>query len=419
MDADVSLTNQSQTSRRQWLAQLAGGLAASSIVAGCAKVAPEPSDQEPKAPRGSAAKADQPIKTRQHDVPESLKARLELAIRHAFERDLAVSNAFWTSFHGVLAFGPRCQLVDRRNGGQVAALDYMLAGQFERGFIRGLRFLPTPHGLDVGMGPTFVGQGHQDQFVAILAQWDIPADRAVIVGGKRFTVIDFVKEIQAHVRLNQELSWSIIAIGWYMGTNSRWTNQFGEHLHYEALVEAELNATIDKAACGGTHRLYGLTWAYHMYRRNGGKMTPMWKRVEAHLEKYADLAKKYQSSDGSFSTNYFRALGTDQSPRERLNSSGHTLEWLSTSLNDEQLREPWVQRAVSAVSLMFLDIQSMPMESGALYHAAHGLVIYHSRVYGKGQLDHILGREPKAGEIIPPSAVPVPPPVDETKLSAK
>ncbi|QDU61388.1 hypothetical protein Pan216_22440 [Planctomycetes bacterium Pan216] len=313
---------------------------------------------------------------------DPLKTRIETAIDLARSRDLLTTNAFWTVFHGVLAFGPGLALRTPDAEEYVPALDYILSGRNDLGRIRGLGFIPTESGLDVQMGPTFIGQGHQDQFVAICAQWDLAPDQPVIVHGKAYTIMDFVREIQAHARLGQELSWSIIAISHYVGTDASWTNRAGEKLTFDDLVRSELDATIDKAACGGTHRLYGLTLALNEHRRRGGKMTPLWKEVDAKVREHIALARQYQGADGNFSTNYFRGPGTTADAKDRMNSSGHTLEWLSIALTDEQLQEPWMQDAAGAMALMFLEYQSQPMESGALYHALHGLTIYYDRVYG-------------------------------------
>lgn len=52
------------------------------------------------------------------------------------------------------------------------------------------------------------------------------------------------------------------------------------------------------------------------------------------------------------------------------------------SLSHDELQEPWMQNAANALSMMFLETQSVPIESGALYHAAHGLILYYERIYG-------------------------------------
>lgn len=354
---------------------------------GCAPTA----DDVPEAQVETSTPKDAPTASETPEVPKSLKERVKLAIDLVRQRDLRTHNAFWTVFHGILAFGDGLALLDDQTGDHINAVDYILAGNYDRGQIRGMRFTPTPNGLEVQMGPTYVGQGHQDQFVAILAQWDVPIDRKVIVYQHEYTVRDFVTQIQADARIGAELSWTIIVLGKYLETD-KWTNSAGETLTYEDLIRSELDNTIDKAACGGTHRLIGLTWAYHHHLSKGNEETPLWQEVRAKLDRHIELAKENQNPDGSFSTNYFRNQATSPDAQQRLNSCGHTFEWLSSVLSEKQLKEQWMQDAAHALAMMFLEIQSEPMESGALYHAAHGLVIYYERVFGWDAIENQAAR---------------------------
>ena len=116
-------------------------------------------------------------------------------------------------------------------------------------------FIPTPWGLDVQMGPTYVGQGHQDQLIGYLVQCGLKPDRKVIAYGKEYTVMDFVRHSKMNVRVGQELSWSIIMLGEFDGTDSTWTNRFGEKIAFTDLIRSEINAPVVGAACGGTHQI--------------------------------------------------------------------------------------------------------------------------------------------------------------------
>ena len=48
----------------------------------------------------------------------------------------------------------------------------------------------------------------------------------------------------------------------------------------------------------------------------------------------------------------------------------------------ERLADPWVARATAYLCKLFRQTQDIALECGALYHAAHGLVLYRERVYG-------------------------------------
>lgn len=314
-------------------------------------------------------------------APTILKDRVKLAIEHVRRRDLLVSNAFWTIFHGVLAFGPGQTLYNPKTGVRVNAMDYIFDGRFDQGEIRGLTFIPTRFGLDVQMGPTYVGQGHQDQLIGYLVQCGLKKDRKVVVYGKDYTVMDLVNQAMMRARVGQELSWTIIPICEYLGSDASWTNMHGEKISLADLVRSEVNANVEDAACGGTHRLEGLTWCLHTHLRRGGKKEGVWKDVDDHLVKYQKKSRELQNPDGSFSTDYFKGPGADTDPQRRIGTTGHILEFLSMSLSDQEIKAEWVQKSADKLAMLFLENQSLPIESGALYHSVHGLVLFYARTF--------------------------------------
>lgn len=356
------------------------------VCAGCAPVDP---DEKPL--RKAEASGTQVFSAASLPVPPSesvatvgndklLKERIEAAIAQVRQRDLLLTNGFWTVFHGILGLGPSLTLKHPLLGIQVNAVDYICKGEE----LRGLRFIPTAYGVDVENGEQFVSQGHQDQFIAEMAQCNLPADKEFLIHGKKYHFMDFVRHSQMRARVNadQELSWTIIVVGQYLGTDISWTNSYGEKLRFEDLVRYEVHANVEQAACGGTHRLFGLQWVYNLHLRNGGKADGVWKDLVDEQKKYQEIARKYQNADGSFSTDFFRGPGNAPDMQLRMNTTGHILEWLAYSLPESELRREWVVRAVNRLALMFLEIQNQSMESGTLYHAAHGLRIYYERVFG-------------------------------------
>jgi hypothetical protein len=324
---------------------------------------------------------------------QALQQRVGAAIENVRRRDLLVTYSFWTVFHGILGLGPDAELVDPAQGKRFNAVEYIRNG----GKILGMEFVPTDHGLEVPFVKQFPGQGHQDQFVAEMTQQGLPLDTQFIVDGKNYTFRDFVKQsqMQTSVTGKQELDWALIVIGENLGTDASWTNKYGEKLSFEDVVRYELTKPIEKAACGGTHRLFGLSWAYHTHMHRGGKKTDIWNQVAAHTAKYQKMAKDYQNPDGSFSTNYFVGKGNVRKDDLRISTTGHVLEWLSLSLTDEELRQPWMQQAAGELAVLILNNRDEPIESGGLYHATHALILYHTRVMG-----------PIAGHHAPPCPPP-------------
>jgi hypothetical protein len=309
-----------------------------------------------------------------------LKTRIETVINQVRQRELLLNNCFWTVFHGILGLGPSFELKHPLLGVHVNAIDYICGGEE----LRGLHFIPTEYGVDVENGVQFISQGHQDQFIAEMAQCGMAADKPFIVEGKKYHLMDFVRHSQMRARVGQELSWTIVVLGQYLGTDITWTNSHGEKLRFEDLVRSEVDADVKQAACGGTHRLFGLNWVYNLHLRKGGKTEGVWKDLVEEQKNYQRLAKKYQNADGSFSTEFFRGTGNAGDMQLRMNTTGHILEWLAYSLPESELRADWIERAVNRLVLMFLEIQNQPMEGGTMYHAVHGLRIYYERRFGDG-----------------------------------
>ncbi len=346
----------------------------------------------PPAPPVDATKKDAPNPVesipKPPETPDDVKVRIDAALEQVRSRDLLTTNAFWTVFHGILGSGlERTTLTNPDTRKKINAIEHICAG----GAIRGLQFLPTPHGLDVltaapdDIKQQGIAQGHQDQFIAEMAQWGMPRDRKFKVGGGDHTFEDFIRhaKMRASVKDKQELSWAIIIIAQYYGTDHAWTNAAGEKLTFDDVVRYERDASINDAACGGTHRLFGLTWAYHLHRKNGGKKTELWAGVAAKIDEHKQLARSFQSPDRTLSTDYFKGPDRKPDPHLRIGTTGHVVEWLALAMTDDELKSMWMQEAVNALAMTILDMRNDPVDSGALYHAAHGLQLYHDRVFGK------------------------------------
>jgi hypothetical protein len=56
------------------------------------------------------------------------------------------------------------------------------------------------------------------------------------------------------------------------------------------------------------------------------------------------------------------------------------LEVLALSLDDERLAESWVRRAAERLVSLMEQTADLDVECGGLYHAAHGLALYRSRI---------------------------------------
>lgn len=338
-----------------------------------------------------------PIKPAALNVPaapavadEALRDRLDAVLNHTLEaRPLNLKDhAAWQIIHGALCFGKSFPVLN--DDKIVSALDYALAGGEMKGWImaRGdlLDAEKQRYGVRSLMAETADGggQGHVDQWLGYLADIGMKLDQKIVVEGHEQTLADFVEQVERDVHRNpkREYSWTLMALTAYRPTNHKWIAGDGNEWSIEKLLEIELEHEIDDSPCGGSHRLVGLTMARNRHLAAGGKLEGVWKQVDDAIRFNWDRAKQSANPDGSLSCNYFVRPGTNADMNDWLSSAGHVLEFVVLAADEEQLKEPWVTQAVGKMTTMFETMKTVPIECGALYHAAHGLLVYRQRIYG-------------------------------------
>ena len=119
------------------------------------------------------------------DVPDKqLQDMVDDALRHTFnERQLNLDvNAAWQILHGALPFGMRFEV---QNGDtSVPAMQWVLDGNQMKGWTlrHGSKDLPGGRrGLKMVMEPgTKTGQGHEDQWLAVMSQCGLPKEEKIV-----------------------------------------------------------------------------------------------------------------------------------------------------------------------------------------------------------------------------------------------
>jgi hypothetical protein len=316
----------------------------------------------------------------------ALCERIDAVLAHARDNrrlDASVHGA-WQVVHGILAFGRDFPL--QHDGTDSAALDYLLDG----GRLTGWNLRTGSPGvialLEEGSN---TGQGHPDQWLGYLShcgRHGIPRDTKLVVGKKTFTVNDLLMQAQADIRPGQEATWTLMALSAYLPPDATWTASDGSKWSTERVVEMEADADIVSSACGGAHRLYGLVAALKKHLAATGRtpeqLSGSWAAAQEVIDGCVDRARRFQQADGSFSIHSFERPGTSADVFARLSATGHIFEVLSLALDDEQLVEPWVTRAAERLVTLLEQTSDVDVECGALYHAAHGLLLYRDRVCG-------------------------------------
>ena len=312
------------------------------------------------------------------------------------QREMSLEkNAAWQILHGVLAFGRNFQV--RHGDQQVNTLDWVLAGKPMKGWT--LR--PTEVGLRAELEPGKHGQGHEDQWLAVISQADIPHTQSLIVGGKTYQIYDILKQAMNDTYEGKECSWSLIGMSQYLQPiDQSWQAADGTRWSVERILTMEGGTTddeflgqslVNEGACGGTHRLIGMAMALRRYQQQypDRELTGGWQAAAQRIAWAIDAAHQNQLPNGAFSIRYFTRPSRSRSVGENLGATGHTLEFLATAMTREQLAQPWVRQAVTYLCQLLKDTESLNLECGALYHAAHGLVLYRQRCFGEEEATEI------------------------------
>ncbi|MAG94038.1 MAG: hypothetical protein CMJ48_09840 [Planctomycetaceae bacterium] len=313
-------------------------------------------------------------------VVDPLLTQVEEAIEVTSRRYLKADvHTPWQIMHGILAL--RQGFLIRRGTEKVPAFDWATGGAtyqgtplFEKTQFGGRAHLYTE---------PYAFEGHPNQFQAIMTMLRLPVTQEFRTADGSITMADMVRNAQMDVNDQEETTWTLWFLAAYLKPDAQWRNRYGQHWSIERLVEIQNYEDPADQACGGCHALFALSYARNAYLHSGKRLTGVWAQADQKIRRYRSAAQHYQNQDGSFSTQYFAGPGFTMDFADRLEVSGHMLEWIIMSSTKKELQEPWVRNALNVISSDLLEQKNVVAKCGPLYHALHGLVLYRDRMQPK------------------------------------
>ena len=286
----------------------------------------------------------------------------------------------WSVLHWGIAYGVDATVFIGQPGGQQASAIGWLCSNYRTGGKQLIRCSEEGFSLPVAPGV----QGHDAQFLSMLAQSYVPEDYLLRVGGEQRSIADLVDHEQQTCDSGAEQTFKLIGIVHYRGTQETWQNDRGQGWSVERLLKEELAAPISsrQATCGGSHRLYAMHYAAEIRSREESQLTGAWLEAARRVRAYQRRTFALQNRDGSFSTAWFDKAENREDPERRLICSGHLVELLAFSLSDKELRDPRFERGVLYVTQLLEQSRGQKLHRGGMGHALHGLAIYEQRVLG-------------------------------------
>lgn len=289
--------------------------------------------------------------------------------------ETVVRRGPWALMHASLPFGVESEVIAGNR--RVNTIGWMC---FNGVCAKQRMFQPTRTGFRTNVGPGV--QGHEGQFLAILAQSRVQADYPIQIGQRRYTINDLVRYEMATCVEKSELTFKLIGLSYYLNQEQRWRDQRGHYWTLEKMVADELSQPVNGAACGGSHRLMGLSYAVIRRQQAGLPITGHWERAERYLNDYVNYAMTLQNPDGSFSTEWFEGRGQEPNVERKVQTTGHILEWLIYTLPDEHLRSPRIQLSVEYLLNTVGAAPERDWPIGPRGHALRALALYNERVFG-------------------------------------
>ena len=338
--------------------------------------------------------AEQPLQTatlqpQQGSVSSPLQSMIQTTLEsnlknRSLDKD---RNGAWQVIHGAVAYGASLPLTVE--GKELLAIDYLLDGGEIQGWELSIGpVLPATKKpgiiarVDAG---SFIGQGHPDQWLGYFSQIPLSLDRKVVVSGQSLQLMDWARQAQWDVPNNsfREYSWTLIALTNFFPQDLNWQASDGNTWTLEPLVRFEAQQDLTDSPCGGMHRLMGLAHAVRYRQRLKGSMDQGWLMAKTAVDSAIASARKFQNSDGSFSTNYTSRPGNTVDLSACISATGHTLEFLAYAVDEKELTQPWMERAVSRLCSMLKASEQIDLECGGTYHALAGLQLYHRRRFDR------------------------------------
>ncbi|MEO0529030.1 MAG: hypothetical protein AAF266_00485 [Planctomycetota bacterium] len=341
-------------------------------------VAPESEATETAPKKVAPAKPAEPPQPLTRGL-RNLRSRMRTVLSFYYRQPLnTLEHDPWELMHGMLAYELHSRVRDGGPRGPfMTSIGHLC---FNRASKRQQMMAVDGDGrLDVRVG---VGlQGHKGQLLAMLAQCNVSPEYPIRVEGRDFTIRDLIESEQRSCYAKTELTFKLIGLGHYLGSDARWLNDQGESWDIPRLIREEREQPIRGAACGGTHRLAGLSLAYRRREARGEPIDGEYAEAARFVSQYQTYAFQLQNADGSLSTEWFRGRGDEEDIDRRLRTTGHLLEWLVYSLPDDQLRSYRTVKAVNYLTNLLAGNADHEWHLGSIGHAIHALVLYDKRVF--------------------------------------
>jgi len=308
-----------------------------------------------------------------------LRKKIRSVLKHYYNRPLNTRDRSpWELMHAMLAFEAHSKVLQGGPRGKpITAVGWLCYNQACKR--RTLMYVGDEGDLRVRVGPAL--QGHRGQLLAMLAQSKINENYPMLVEGHELKIADLIEMEKRTCYPRTELTFKLIALMHYLDSDATWMNDQGSEWNIPRLIAEELRQPVRGAACGGTHRLSGLTLAYKIREKRGEPVNGQYLKAKRFVSRYQQYAYRLQNRDGSFSTEWFRGPGNKEDLDRKFKTTGHLLEWLLYAASEQELKYWKTTKAANYLANIMHRNRYKDWETGPLGHAIHALLVYDRLVF--------------------------------------
>ena len=340
---------------------------------------------ERKAPKAKTQAVVVPAPVQVRELPAlttsqgNLRRKIRQVLTHYYNRPMNTRDRSpWELIHAMLAFEAHSKVLQGGPDGKpITAVGWICYNRECKR--RTLMYIDDDNRLQARVGPAL--QGHQGQLLSMLAQSRISENYPMLVEDRKLKIADLIEMEKRTCYPRTELTFKLIGLMHYLDSDATWVNDRGMNWNIPRLISEELRQPIRGVACGGTHRLGGLTLAYKTREKRGEPLDGQYLKAKKFVARYQQYAYRLQNRDGSFSTEWFRGPGNENDIDRKLKTTGHILEWLLYASTEKELKHWKTTKAVNYLVNIMQENRYKDWEAGPLGHAIHALLVYDRLVF--------------------------------------
>lgn len=217
----------------------------------------------------------------------------------------------------VLAGGATQTLYNVSRGVHYSAVEFLCSGTRE------IVDYPIPGGIikENEMGRAFFleepgrssAERRPNEYLGTLAAAGICFEDTPVLTdrGTQLTLVDLARvAMEKYFDSVNEPSWSLMLFSVYPGVRQEWTNDRGEILSVEKILQSACERPYGRDSCLGTHLIQGVAFAVSRFCQDLGRepsqLEGVWRRGFEYVSGAMKLMKRNQREDGSINRSWFR-----------------------------------------------------------------------------------------------------------------